>query len=47
VGAADADVVELAAGSEGDGAVGAVDVGADAVVVSAVRSPGTALGRAA
>ena len=44
---AGADVVEAAADAQGElaGRVGAV--GADAVVVPAVRSPGAALGRAA
>jgi len=44
VGSAGADVVELAGVAEGDGAGFADDVGADAVVVPAPRSPGAGAG---
>ncbi len=44
VGSAGADVVELAGVAEGDGAGFADDVGADAVVVPAPRSPGAVAG---
>jgi hypothetical protein len=46
VGPADADVVEAAAVTQGDGAVGVDDVGANAVVGVGGGSPGVALGRA-
>jgi len=47
VGSADADVVELAGVAEGDGAGGADDVVADAVVGVGVASAGGGFGRAA